>query len=246
MNDIPKHDDIDHDMVSLILPVLDVLRLYHRHSVEGLEHVPSKGRALLVVNHSLATYDITLLWAAIHDQKARFVRGLADRLFFKIPGIGPIVESLGAAEGSQANAERLLLQDHIVCVAPGGMREALRPSSEKYRIDWERRTGFVKLAIATQSPIILAACPKADDLFDVYPSALTRWAYSKLKIPVFFARGIGPTPVPRPIKLVHYLSRPIHPPPIGPDGITDAMIRAFHLKLSRKMKQLMARGVVDR
>lgn len=211
-----------------------------------MEHVPSKGRVLIVVNHSLATYDITLLWGAIHDEKGRFARGLADRLFYKIPIIGPLVSSLGAVEGSQANAERLLHQDHIVCVAPGGMREALRPSAERYRIDWEHRTGFVRLAIATQSPVIVAACPRADDLYEVYPSFITQWAYKKLRIPLFFARGLGPTPIPRPVKLIHYLSRPMLPPKIGLEGITDQMISVFHMRLSRKMKQLMARGVVDR
>ena len=49
--------------------------------------------------------------------------------------------------------------------------------------------GFARLAIETQTPIILAMCPKADDIYDVYSNSLTAWAYQKYRIPVFFARG---------------------------------------------------------
>lgn len=235
---------VDHDLVSILLPFVELLRMYHRHEVVGLENIPEKGGGLIVVNHSLATYDIVLLWAAIYEQTGRLTRGLVDRLFYKVPGVGPFITGLGVAEGSPLNAARLLKSGELVCVAPGGMREALRPSSHRYKIDWGSRKGFARLAAEQGVPIILAACPRADELYDVFPSPLTRWAYERLKIPLFFARGVGPTPIPRPIKLTHYLSKPMAIRAAGDEGFNDADIERFRNRLVRKMKQLMARGLV--
>lgn len=235
------------EFVQKVMPLMLAARAYHRHSVEGLEHVPNKGRALIVVNHSLATYDIMLLLTAIQQEKGRQPRPLIDRLFFKIPYLGDLATLYGAVEGSQKAAERLLNEDELITVAPGGMREALRPSTQRYQIRWNRRTGFVKLAMRTRSPIILAACPKADDLYDVYPSHVTAWIYKNFKVPVFFARGLGPTPIPRPIQLTHFLSEPMLPPaPTGDEDHDDEVARKFHEGLMRRMRDLISAGVHHR
>ena len=45
-------------------------------------------------------------------------------------------------------------------VAPGGMKEALRPREERYRYVG---SGF-GFTLRTGAPLVMAACPKADDL----------------------------------------------------------------------------------
>jgi len=232
------------EIIEKIIPVLQTIRAYHRHSVVGMDNVPIEGRTLVVVNHSLATYDILLLMTAIYKDLGRLPRPLIDRLFFKVPFAGDIAQFLGSKQGSQENAEELLNQDEIITVAPGGMREALRPSTERYQLRWDRRIGFCKLAMRTQSPIILAACPKADDLYDVYPNPVTKWFYKNHKIPVFFARGLGPSPIPRPIKLTHFISEPMVPPsmPSDPDEATRVATE-FHKKVVGRMEELIAYGI---
>ena len=79
-------------------------------------------------------------------------------------------------------------------------------------IYWERRKGFARLAIDTQTPIILAACPKADDIYKVYDSKITKLVYEKFRMPFFFAAGLKGTPLPKPVQLSHYLSEPLTPP----------------------------------
>ena len=139
---------------------------------------------------------------------------------------------------SPTNAKELLEKGELVAVAPGGMREALRPSSERYQILWEKRKGFARLAIKTGAPIVLAICPKADDLYEVYPSRLTKWAYQTFKVPVFLARGLGPSPIPRPVKLAHFVSKPIYPPKFVNDKIKDRMIldRFHNIQLERYLR----------
>ena len=189
------------DIYDQLLPFAGLLRAYHRHEVHGIENIPQNGPVLLAVNHSLATYDIVLLLAAIYQLRKRVTCPLIDRAFYKFPGLGQLMEQLGANQGSPDTARGLLGDGQLVCVAPGGMRESLRPSTERYQILWDERVGFVKVAMLAQAPIVLAACPRADDIYDVYPSRLTNWVYSNLKLPLMIARGLGPTPIPRPIKL---------------------------------------------
>lgn len=235
------------DVIDRLIPVLQAARTYHRHEVVGMEHLPKEGAALVVVNHSLATYDIVLLMTAIYSDFGRLPRPLIDRLFFKVPFVGQLATIFGAVQGSQNGATDLLKAGHIVTVAPGGMREALRPSSERYQIRWEKRHGFAKLAMKTQTPIILAACPKADDLYQVYPSHLTAWFYRTFRVPVFIARGIGLTPLPRPVKLVHFLSEPLVPPPWTEDEDKNAAAaEAFHSQLVERMHQLIGDAIQHR
>ncbi|MEZ4743583.1 MAG: lysophospholipid acyltransferase family protein [Bdellovibrionota bacterium] len=237
----------DHNLIKKLLPLVKGLRHYHRHTVCGLNSIPEKGKVLLVVNHSLATYDIALLFHAIYQERGRLARALLDRLFYKIPYISEFMEATGGAIGNSNTAKKLLELGEIVAVAPGGMREALRPSSERYQIRWEKRTGFAKIAIETQTPVVIAVCPKADDMYEVYPNKLTKWAYQTFKIPVFLARGVGYTPIPRPVRLTHYLSEPIIPPQKrkDPEAFKKQVV-AFHRKLETKAHKLIADAIHDR
>ena len=152
---------MEQQYVMRLLPFLKAIRFYHEHEIIGMGHIPQKGGALLVVNHSLATYDIALLMAAIYEKTGRISRPLADNLFFKIPYLSKAVDALGGVRGTRNNAKSLLEAGELVSVAPGGMREALRSSDEKYQLIWKKRKGFVRLAIEMQVPIILGMCPKS-------------------------------------------------------------------------------------
>lgn len=232
------------EAIALVAPLFRSFRQYHQHEVVGLEHVPRDGGVLFVVNHSLATYDIGLLMLVLHTELNRTPRALLDRLFFKIPVVREAVTKLGGVQGTPDTARQLLEANEIVTVAPGGMFEALRPSGEKYQIRWQKRHGFARLAMTTGKPLILAACPRADDMYKVYPSHLTSWIYQTYRVPFFLARGVGPTPIPRPVKLVHHLSEPIYPPamPTKPRQQEKA-IREFHGYLVERMESLIAQAL---
>ena len=236
---------INHDVIDLVEPAVSSLRLYHRHEVIGLENIPKRGKAIIAVNHSLATYDMALLIHAIFLNSGRIVRPLIDRLFFKFPYLGEFMNAVGCSAGNKQNAATLLKDRQMILVAPGGMRESLRPHYEKYQFKWDKRKGFIQTAIENQAPIILGVCPAADDLYKVYPSKITKWMYQRLKLPVFFARGVGPTPIPRPIKLVHYLSEPIKPPRMSKDPEKrQAQIDRFHKKVMKASEDLMQKAML--
>jgi 1-acyl-sn-glycerol-3-phosphate acyltransferase len=217
---------------------LRALSDYHQYEVSGLEHVPKTGGALLVFNHSLATYDSWLMAVVLHDELGRSAYAILDRLLLKTPIVGAAFRELGFIEGSRDEAARILREGNLLGVVPGGMREALRPSSAKYRVDWSGRTGFVWASVLSGAPIILAACPKADDIFEVADVELTRRVYDRFKLPIPLFHGVGPTLVPRRVKLRHVLSEPI-PPPISADAATKKIVDEHHAHLVERMNLML-------
>lgn len=229
--------------VRRLAPLLAPLARYHRHRLVGAEHVPATGAFLGCLNHSLATYDGFLFALALHRETGRVAWGLGDDKLFQIPGVASLFHASGVRPASHAHARALLAEGRAVWLAPGGMREALRPSTERYTVRWDRRTGFARLAVLTGVPVVLAACPAADDLYTVYPSALTAWAYRVFRVPLPVVRGWGPTVLPRPVALVHYIAPPLWPPPHEPER-EEEQVADFHAQCVARMQGLIddARG----
>ena len=150
--------------------------------------MPTEGGVLVVLQH-FATYDGFLPALDIYEERGRIPAGLGDDLIFKVPGLGRLARSTHIYPASHGNAVKLLAAGRLVYVAPGGMREALRPSDEKHAIRWANRKGFIRLSIRTGAPIVLGACRGADDIFTVYRSRLTDLAYRRLKLPLAAVRG---------------------------------------------------------
>ncbi len=216
----------------------------HRHKVMGLNHIEPQQKTIIAINHSLATYDALLLFHAIYEEYGIFVRPLADRLFFKIPILNEFVEELGITEGNPQKAKGLLRNNEIIVVAPGGMREALRPSSERYQIKWNNRKGFAKLSIECQTPIVLAVCPRADEIYKVYDNPITKTIYRNYRIPFFLARGIGLSLLPKAVKLTHTISKPIIPPKKAKSIASfQKQVDEYHRKIISVTEKLMEQSV---
>ena len=199
----------DPRLIERFVRPMGALARYHRHQVVGMDRIPDDGPALLVFNHSLATYDAMIFSVAVWKQMRRLPCGLGDNLIFRVPGLAGWARRAGIVPASPDNGRRLLEEGHLVGVAPGGMREALRPSDQRYTVRWDRRRGFVRLAMEAAAPIVLIACPAADELFDVYENRLTKLAYRQWRLPLPLIRGFGPTLVPKPVALTHYVGTPI-------------------------------------
>lgn len=157
--------------------ILDFLYYkYWRISTHGMEHVPSKGRALLVSNHSgTLAYDGSMLSLAItNDHPAqRDVRFLVEDFVYYLPFLGTYMYRLGGVRASQENAERLLNSDHLVAVFPEGVKGIGKYYSQRYHLQRFGRGGFIKLAIRTRSPIVPVAVIGAEEIHPIlYKSSL--------------------------------------------------------------------------
>jgi len=215
------------------------LRRYHRFQTVGLHHIPAHGEAMVLVHHSLATYDALLISQDIIEGRGRQLIGLGDDNLFKIPGLDRLFWDLGVRPASPTTGEEVLAEGGLLALAPGGTREALRPSTQRYRPLWHDRFGWARLAIKTQAPVILAGCPAADRLYTVYDSQLTRSVYRRTRWPLPVARGLGPTLLPRPVRLTAWIDPPVSPPATSPDD--EAALRRFHREMVDRMTALLER-----
>jgi 1-acyl-sn-glycerol-3-phosphate acyltransferase len=131
---------------------------YFRADVEGLEHIPDDGPALLVGNHSGGTLIADTFVFAQHfydhfGPERRFHQ-LAHDLVFQVPGVRASLSRFGTVPASPANMRAALARDAALLVYPGGDHETYRPTWEQDRIDFAGRTGFIKLSLELGTPIV--------------------------------------------------------------------------------------------
>lgn len=139
---------------ALFIKFWHLRQIYHRANIVGIDNIPETGGALIVSNHGRLDFDMFILIKLIWDHCRRFPRSMADRIWFKLPLIRSLFKLLGAVEGNRSNAINLLQKRQIVLTYPGGVREIMSGNFGKENIRWEGRTGFAKVAIAAQAPVI--------------------------------------------------------------------------------------------
>jgi len=148
----------------------------------GLDHVPARGRALLVANHAGSLpYDSAMVMHAVRRDhpSRRDVRPLVEDTVFHLPFLGPVMNRIGGVRADPENAERLLQKDELVAVFPEGEKGMGKLWKDRYRLQRFGRGGFVKLALRTGAPIIPVAVVGAEE------------AAPMLGKVTWFARNIG-------------------------------------------------------
>lgn len=134
--------------------LLEIVRQYFRLEVEGIEHVPNKGRCLVVPNHSSVTaLDAVMISHEIQRAHKRKPKTLAHPLWFVGPNIRILAKKMGLEEANKDTGEKLLKKDQCVMIFPEGAAGNFKPTSERYHLQ-EFRRGFVRMAMATKSPIV--------------------------------------------------------------------------------------------
>jgi 1-acyl-sn-glycerol-3-phosphate acyltransferase len=211
---------------------------YFTPEVRGIERLPEEGPFLLVSNHSGGMM-MPDAWALSSALLGRFGadRPIYPLLFdfvFKIPGLGDTFRRLGAIPASMNNAESALDLDAGVMVYPGGDWEAYRPWTDRNRIDFHDRTGFVKLALRRGVPVFPAVSHGSHHSVIVLSRGdriARTLGLKRLRVGVFpFALGLpfgllplAPT-VPIPSKILIEVLDPVdwsvHPPEAAEDPDT--------------------------
>ena len=229
-----------------VMAWLELAERYHRYRIEGFEHVPARGPALLVSFHSMTVIDMFLLCRAIFLRDGRVVRGLTDKLVFKLPLVRDFFTTLGIVQGTQENALSLLADGQLAACMPGGGLEWSRSSSQARQLRWGDHRGYARLAIRAGVPIVPTACPAADRAYFVPFDGwqVGTWARALVGrgrvLPFTVAIGLlGPLPFP--VQLTQHVAPPIWPdaPPEAADDPLaverlDARVRAVITELLRR------------
>ena len=141
------------------LPALRAMSdVYFRAEVRGMENVPAHGPVLLVGNHSGGTLiaDTFVFAHAFYDHFGadREFFQLAHDLVFKVPGLRALVTPYGTVPASPKNMRHALARGAALLVYPGGDHETYRATWHSADIDFDHRTGFVRLALELDVPIV--------------------------------------------------------------------------------------------
>lgn len=141
-------------------------RRYFRTEVHGIENVPP-GRALLIANHSgQVPIDALILALALFfdANPPRLMRAMVEKWMQTLPFIAPLIARLGQVVGVPDNCHRLLEREELILAFPEGVRGVVKPYTRRYQLE-EFGQGFMRLALATRSPIVPVAVIGAEEQY---------------------------------------------------------------------------------
>ncbi len=177
----------------------------------GLDTLPAEGPVLFVGNHTLfGVLDAPMMYVLLNKRDI-FPRALGHHVHFKLPMWRELITRYGVVDGTRDNCAKLMEAREHILVYPGGSREVAKRRGEKYRIIWKERIGFVRMAVRFGCPIVPFSALGVEDAYDILVDADDLQAsplgplIRRLGIPedmiLPIARGVGPTPLPRPHRL---------------------------------------------
>ena len=230
-------------------PVFDA---WFEPEITGQETVPD-GASLIVGSHNggIMTPDMWLLmiagWRRFGPELPSY--GLAHDQVMHVPGVARLIGLLGGVPARQENASALLERGARVLVYPGGDVDTFKPWSERHTVKFAGRTGFVRLALRRQVPIVPVVSVGAHETFRVLTDgrALARALHLKhlLRVevlPVFlcvpWGVWVGPfemhVPMPSKIRIRVLPPMRFDLPPSAADD--DAIVHALAEEVRRTMQ----------
>ena len=148
---------------------------WFRCEVEGIEHVPATGGALLVSNHSGALPpDAPMIAKAIKQEHAhpRPLNITVEHFFKGYPGFSMLIPKIGCVAAHPANVQRLLYDERqLVLVFPEGRKGTEKLYKDRYRLRRFGRGGFVEAAMRAQAPIVPVCVVGAEEAAPVFAQA---------------------------------------------------------------------------
>ena len=218
-------------------------RNYFNVRVQGIEHVPKRGRAMLVGNHS-GGYAIdgamVLTSMLLEMDPPRLGQGMAEKFLNAMPVASLWTSRVGQLTGLPEHAVRLLEDDRLLMVFPEGARGTAKLYKDRWSLV-DFGTGFVRLALQTKSPIIPLAFIGGGD---VLPTIMNLESIGKLfgapYVPL--TPYLLPVPLPRPCA-IHY-GEPLRFEGTGNED--DERIEALVQQVKERVRALMEEGRVAR
>lgn len=147
---------------------------YWRVEIDGLEHVPEHGRALMVANHSgVLPMDGAMIAYGVrqHHPAQRLVRALVTNWFPTLPFMSTLLNRTGQVLAHPDNGRRLLEADELVLVFPEGYKGVGKLFRDRYKLARFGRGGFVKMAVESGAPILPVAVVGAEETYPMLMDA---------------------------------------------------------------------------
>ncbi|HEY8272358.1 MAG TPA: lysophospholipid acyltransferase family protein [Pseudobdellovibrionaceae bacterium] len=228
--------NLDRDVLLYrVLPrwFMELTRKYFRLEIEGLEHIPKKGAALITPNHSgYMGIDAALLAHILNQEAKRIPRILTHHFWFLTKTTALPAQKMGFTEATFANGVEELQKKRLVVIFPEGESGNFKPTQKMYELQ-EFHRGFVRMALETGAPIIPCLVIGAEE---------SQINLKKLKLTKFLKGLVIPLPlnfIPLPVKWKIKFLEPIHLP-YGPKALKDMdLIHEICEEIQEKMQKAM-------
>ena len=148
---------VSRDHLAYFLAALGLMyRRYFRVRAYGLDHVPPRGRAMLVGNHSggVAIDGAMVIASMFHElDPPRLAQGMTEKFMNRVPFASQWTNRTGQFTGIPETAEKLLEDERLLMVFPEGARGTAKLFKDRYSLV-NFGTGFMRLAMKTRTPIV--------------------------------------------------------------------------------------------
>ncbi|MBB3036576.1 1-acyl-sn-glycerol-3-phosphate acyltransferase [Hoyosella altamirensis] len=135
---------------------LAIVRRHNQHELHVDSPLPS-APALLVSNHGhggITDLNVYALGATLDELGVRdSVVFLTHQIAWTL-GFGAIAEQLGCRPASKESADEAFAARQYVAVFPGGDVDAAKPYQERHRIKFGGRSGYARLAMEHEVPVV--------------------------------------------------------------------------------------------
>jgi 1-acyl-sn-glycerol-3-phosphate acyltransferase len=148
-------------------------RWYFSVETRGIEHVPRRGRAMLVGNHSGGVpIDATMVITSclLEMDPPRLAQGMVHRFVSHLPLVGTWTSRAGQFVGLPENAERLLEDERLLLVFPEGARGTAKLFRDRHTLV-DFGSGFIRLAQKTRTPVVPFVVLGAGEAFPTVANA---------------------------------------------------------------------------
>lgn len=179
-------------------------RHYFTVEVHGRGHVPPRGRAMLVGNHSGGVaVDGAMVLADMFFgmDPPRLGQGMAEKFINRLPFASVWASRCGQFTGLPEHAERLLSDERLLLVFPEGARGTAKLYRERYSLV-DFGTGFMRLAMKTRTPIVPFAFLGGGEAI---PTISNAYSLGRMLGVPYIPLTPYVLPLPRPVRLeIHY------------------------------------------
>jgi 1-acyl-sn-glycerol-3-phosphate acyltransferase/nucleoside-diphosphate-sugar epimerase len=127
---------------------------YWRVELDGIEHIPERGRGVLVGMHrGFMPFDGVMALFALVTRRNRIPRFLIHPSLTKFPFLADFMAKLGGIMACQENGDWVLQRDELVGIFPEGIRGAFTMYERAYTLGKFGRDEFVRMALRNRAPI---------------------------------------------------------------------------------------------
>ncbi len=253
----------DPDTIRQLMPFWEFLyKYYFRVETSGWENIP-EGQVLLVGSHNggLAAPDMVMMmydWFRYFGTN-RLAYGLMHPIAWTAyRGLTTLAAKTGAIRANPKMAIAAIEKGANILVYPGGAEDVFRPYTERDKIKFMGRKGFIKLALRYSLPIVpLISKGAHESIFvfaDLYQQAkqlnkqgLFPWIFdlNPQTFPLYFGLpwglALGPLPnIPLPVPMTTRVCPPIYFERYGEEVTSDRIYvqECYNLVVNTMQKEL--------